>query len=125
MSGRAWGIELENRLQSRLSSILGEQLNKTPGRYDKVDFEGDNYLVELKGRRAPYKPDSFDKWLLPYCKGFETNKTIIYFYYFEATDELFMTQYDKEIFSKYEVEANNWGQKHYLIPAMDWRKVEV
>jgi len=38
---------------------------------------------------------------------------------------LFMTQYDKEIFSKYEVEANNWGQKHYLIPAMDWRKVEV
>lgn len=122
-AGHLFGWEKEVHLKPKLDELFGETLIKAQDRYSKYDFECENYLVELKSRQKPVRPDTYDTWLVPACKTEGLTKSLVIFYYFEQTDELFYIIYDPDDFRQYEKTRNRWGQMHYLIPRQAWTLV--
>jgi hypothetical protein len=121
-AGHLYGWKQEEILKGNLETLFGEPLRKFEDRYSKWDFETDNYLIELKSRQRPYRPNSFDTYLVPVCKTIGLTKELVIFYYFEETRELFYIIYD-EHFVNYTITTNSFGQKHFLIPREHWTKV--
>lgn len=122
-AGHIFGWDQEVVLKGKLENLFGENLTKFENRYSRWDFETTNYLVELKSRQRPYKPDSFDTWLVPVCKTIGLTKDLIIFYYFEETQELFYIIYEEDTFKSFKKTSNRWGQLHFLIPKESWIKV--
>jgi len=123
-----YGFSKEEKLKSRLEEAIGEPLTKTALRFAQMDFLGDTHHVELKSRRAPVLPETYDTWLLPVSKvprkvtGIDT----IYFYHFEADDSLWFMYYDATLFNTFKREVPVWhptGQEHFYIPKKEWSKV--
>lgn len=125
-----FGSALENKLKPLLEQILGETLTKTREFYDMLDFESESYFVELKSRTKQYYPSDFNTWLLPVCKGEEANrknhKKTFYFYYWSSTDEIYLLEYDNDLFNTFHQEIPYWHleqQNHYWIPCSEWSLV--
>lgn len=122
-SGHLFGWAQENVLKSKFDELFGEPLIKFEDRYSKWDFQTSNYLIELKSRQRPYRPDSFDTWLVPVCKTVDLVKELVIFYFFEETQELFYIIYDPGTFKSFKKVENRWGQLHFLIPKECWTQV--
>ena len=122
-----FGWKLEEKLLPRLEDALGEKLRKTEARFDSSDYISETHYIELKCRRFPVLPNSYNTWLLPCCKAVETRgKELIFFYYFEADDSLWYLYYDKEIFDVYERHSpacHPTRQEHFYTDKNDWIKI--
>jgi len=121
--GHIFGWTKESELKPKLDELFGETLVKIEDRFSRWDFECENYLVELKSRQKPITPDTFETWLVPACKTEGLSKSLVIFYYFEMTEELFYIIYDTEDFKQFQKTTNRWGQLHYLIPKYNWTLV--
>jgi len=124
-----FGLQKEVELKGRLEEAIGEQLTKTKGRYDAVDFTGNSHLVELKCRRN-ILPTQYDTWLLPTSKRpkefGEGTRDTLYIYHFEADDSLWFLYYDPDLFSGFVKDTPAWHptyQEHWYIPANLWTKI--
>jgi len=122
-AGHIFGWTKEEQIKPKLDELFGVSLTKIEDRFSRWDFECDDYLVELKSRQKPFTPDTYDTWLLPVCKTEGLKKSLVIFYYFEMTQELFYIIYDTDDFKAYEKTRNRWGQLHYLIPKYAWTLV--
>jgi uncharacterized protein YprB with RNaseH-like and TPR domain len=117
-----WAREAE--LQPKLEDLFGVPLQKSEERYTRHDWQTDDYLIELKARMSPTRPETYPDWLVPVCKfTCNTDKEIICFYYFEETKQLFYIIYDPDLFKSYKQFYNRNGQLTYKIPAADWTEV--
>ena len=119
-----FGLKQEYLLKERLEEAIGEPLEKTVGRYNKMDFVGKTHFVELKSRRDIF-PDTYDTWLLPTCKKpkEKTDRDTVFFYYFEKDDSLWYLFYDETLFNGFDKERPWWHperQEHWLIPRDCW-----
>jgi len=123
----AFGIAQEEALKSRIQSALGEPIQKTLPRYAQMDFYSEHHYIELKSRRSPILPESYDTWLLPTCKGpRDDHKETVYFYYFEADDSLWYLLYDEEQFATYKRAIPYWHptrQEHFYIPKSEFTRL--
>ena len=129
-----FGWSKEEELHSVIEEALGETCTKTKSRFDTHDFVSESYLIELKCRnkigknKKPFLPSSEKTWLVPTCKAKNhTNKTIIFFYYFDSTKELFYCIYDEETFKNVERSIPVWHPEHqekFWIPSNMWEKIE-
>jgi len=125
-----YGENAEITLKSRLEKILGENLVKTPSKFDKFDWESESFFVELKSRRKPYTPASFATWYLPICKGIRASqetKKVVFFYYFDSVDELYRLDYCEELFDSFVREipyGHRDKQIHFCIPSYRFKKIE-
>lgn len=126
-----YGITQEQKLKPLLEAFVGETLTKTRHRYDIMDFVSDSFLVELKSRSLRYHPDDFSTWLLPVCKGEEAkknkNKTVLFFYHWATTDQIFVLEYNQDLFATFHKEIPEWHlekQEHYFVPATEFSLVE-
>jgi len=122
-AGHIFGWTKEEQIKPKLDELFGVSLTKIEDRFSRWDFECDDYLVELKSRQKPFTPDTYDTWLLPVCKTEGLKKSLVIFYYFEMTQELFYIIYDTDDFKNYEKIKNRWGQLHYLVPKEAWTLV--
>jgi len=120
-----WGWEQENDLYPLLEEALGEKIVKTTRRYDTHDYISDSWLIELKCRTGKDKKGnkqdstSFKEWLVPTCKIKETDKNIVFFYYWAGDNSLWWCVYDEELFDTFEKKCPFWHpskQEHYYIP---------
>ena len=117
-----WNKEVE--LEGQLQDLFDEPLVKNQGRYNKHDWESENFLIDLKTRLPPTTEDTYDTWDAPVCKfAVSTEKDIVCFYYFEESKSLFYILYDADLFATYKKVANRNGQLTYKIPRHDWTKV--
>lgn len=122
-----YGIKKEELLKPLLEAFCEEPLTKTGKFYDVMDFVSDSYYVELKSRTEQYRPEDYDTWLLPCCKGTEakknSHKRTLFFYYFSSTKELYVLEYDEKLFATFKREVPSWHkekQEHYYIPSSEF-----
>lgn len=124
-----FGFQKEIELKQRLEDALGEQLTKTEARYAQMDYLGQTHFVELKSRRSPISPATYNTWLLPTAKKpLSKDKDTIYFYYFEKDNSLHYIFYDEELFNTFEKNVPGWhptGQEHWYIPRKHWTDLDV
>lgn len=127
----AYGTKWEQTLKPLLETVLEEPLTKTKQTYDLMDFTSDSFFVELKCRSPIYHPEDFKTWVIPSCKIREASKhpdkKTIFFYYFSSTDQLFMIEYNEEIFNTFTQAVPSWHadkQEHHFCPAEEFTYVE-
>lgn len=125
----SYGKQKELELQKTLENFLRESLVRTEGKFDKHDYIGDTWDVELKCRQPPCKTTDRwmkDGWVIPICKFQELTKKTIAFYYFESENRLFYIVYDKEVFGKFRIDkAPRTEQLHYYIPEQFWSEIVI
>ena len=123
-SKHTFGWQKETELQTRLEQMFDTPLIKNTNRFNRFDFETDEYLIELKSRQAPIKPETYDTWMLPVCKTHNLTKHLVIFYYFEQDNSLWYIFYDEDLFKDFRVIKNFNNQPTFLIPYSYWTKVE-
>lgn len=127
----AFGKQWEQELKPLCEQIIDQPLKKTANEYDTMDFESDDFWVELKVRSGRYYPSQFSQWLLPYCKiqrAMEEKKTVVFVYYWTATKQMFIIQYDKQVFDGFRVDVPEWKQDKQLqvyVPRELWEEIEI
>jgi hypothetical protein len=93
----SFGIAKELENLDRLSNFFNLSLKKTPGEYNIFDFECDDTLVELKGRRC--KHDTYPDTMVGYNKiayALEhPEKTFIFCFSFQ--DGLYYHKFNREL----------------------------
>lgn len=100
------GLYYETILKPALEQSIGEVLVKTEDERDTMDFESQNYFVELKTRSDQYHySQSFikkDGWLLPSCKirrareEVARGKKVVFFYFWKAGKSLWRWDFSEE-----------------------------
>ena len=126
-SGRHnFGLQKEKELKERIQSLVGETLNDSEKRFALFDWTTDNYLVELKSRRAQYSHEDFDEWVLPCCKAdLPSEKKKVFFYYWEQGNRLFRLDYNPESFATFKRARPFWtSQEHYFVPADQFVEID-
>jgi hypothetical protein len=129
-----WGWGNEKMLKPRLELELGQQLEKTPGRFDVIDFVGKDVQVELKCRQQFDKQSrvvtskTHNNWVLPSSKIEAARKSTlktVFFYYWRGDDSLWRLDYEKVDWSQIEEGIPPWHTApHFYVPANLWRRVE-
>jgi hypothetical protein len=108
---------------------LNETITPTLGKYNKHDFYSQNYDIELKSRRPPWRttdPRLKSGWIIPHCKfqNLSELKKTIAFYYFVEENRLFYIYHDKDIFSNFKIDKGPLtSQLHYYIPEEFWNEI--
>jgi hypothetical protein len=127
-----YGLLKEKELKALLEAVCREPLTKISHRYSIIDFESPSFYVELKSRTPKYRPETLKSWLLPTCKAKEAkkrnDKQSLFFYYWSATDQLFVLEYNEELFATFPKEIPDWHQdqqEHYYIPSEHWTLITV
>lgn len=125
-----FGWNLETTLKPIIEMLLQEELTKTEGRYDSIDFTSPNRYVELKGRRKyndkniEQTPDSFKTWVVPADKVEGYNKPVTILYYWDYDRTLWRCDYDKEVWDTFVCGEPMWtSQIHYFVPKSHWTKI--
>ena len=113
------GIDIESNLKPVLESKFG-RLTKT-GRYDKLDYEGEDCFVEVKSRTnryAQYPTSMLQKSKCDYAR-LQTKPVYIVFAF---TDGVYYIQYSPEVFDTFETAV---FQRPGRIDKTDLRQVYV
>lgn len=86
-----YGSEGEEKLVSAISEFVGEQVMKTKGTFDSMDFTSPGFFCELKRRSSEWsyydEKIKQDGWLMPSCKVIEgweqksRGKRVMFFYF--------------------------------------------
>ena len=126
----------ETILKPRLENIVGEALTKTSESCDEMDFESENYYVELKTRSDSYHPSQWfikrDGWILPYCKILRARqeiakgKRVIFFYFWIAGKTLYRWDFTEEGVGDAKLEYPEWHldqQQQIYIKEHHWIQI--
>jgi hypothetical protein len=126
-----FGLSWEKELMPLCAKVLNEEFVKTSYEYDTMDFQGKDCWAELKVRGPSYYPCQFQSWLLPYCKiqrAMTEEKQVFYFYYWTSTKQLFVIEYNKELFDTFRVDCPEWKQDKQIqiwVPSQHWEEITI
>lgn len=110
-----------------INKYFNRNIKKTEGRYNKFDFEDDEYKYEMKSRNNNYS--TFPTTLIPEDKL--TCKNIIFLfkfldglYYIEYEETLFKTFNKNEFCRKKRYDYNDKPKEYIFIPIECLKKIE-
>ena len=97
-----YGLNNEISILELLKSKFGDTILKTIGKYNTIDFEGDNIKIELKSRRnASY---TYPTTMIGHRKITSANNSNIkYYYVFKFTDMTMYCEYNEIDFKTFEI----------------------
>ena len=103
---RAYGIKKEEELLPKLKQQFDETLIKSSFRYDKFDYYGEKYIIELKSRRInhnKFETTLINKHKCEYAdKNFKDKKVIFCFHFIDNV--ILYIDYDKELFDTFKIQ---------------------
>jgi len=95
----SFGTNNEDKVLEKITKHFNDGvIKKAENKFSKYDYKGDNYYYELKSRNNNYK--AYPTTLIPYNKIMEGKKQC---FLFDFKDGLLYIDYDKELFSKFEL----------------------
>jgi hypothetical protein len=116
----SFGTKNEDVVLIKIEKHFNDNIKKSSSNVSIYDFKGDTYYYELKTRNNKYK--TYPTTLIPYNKIMEDKKQI---FLFDFTDGLYYIEYDKDVFSKFElnefvrkqrIDYNDKKSLYYFIP---------
>ena len=130
-----YGEEGERLLRNVICDWLGEEIEKTPQVFGKLDFLGKTTSSDLK-RRTPtwhYTNSQIrqDGWLIPWCKvldGFDhqhRGKRVYFFYFWSSDKTLWVYELPRGSWSlpPFTPEGHFDNQLHVGIPEAKWTHI--
>jgi hypothetical protein len=93
-----YGKSQELVVLPQLNDFFKDDIKPTPDRYTKYDFEGKEYIYEIKSRTNPFS--KYPTTLFPTDKVVENKKQR---FVFQFTDGLYYIEYDPIVFKDIEV----------------------
>jgi hypothetical protein len=121
-----FGREREELILPQLQQFFKDDIRLTPDKYSKYDYEGKEYIYELKSRTCQL--GTYPTTLLPVDKVVKTRKQI---FLFNFTDGLYYIEYDEtawrdiEIasFRRFRIGVNDKEKPYYHIPTTLLKRV--
>ena len=124
------GEESELKNRNIFNSFFNDNFKKL-SEFHPLDFEGDNYFLEVKTRTNKY--NQYPTSLIPaskinYCK--KQNKETYFIFVF--TDDIYYIKYDEQLFKNFEVKPfkrpdridhTDKLQNYYYIPIINLSKL--
>jgi len=116
----SFGTKNEDVVLIKIEKHFNDNIKKSSSAVSRYDFKGDTYYYELKTRNNKYK--TYPTTLIPYNKIMEDKKQI---FLFDFIDGLYYIEYDKDVFSKFElnefvrkqrIDYNDKKSLYYFIP---------
>ena len=123
-----FGRQHEIAILPKLNEFFKDDIKASVDKYSKYDFEGKEYVYELKSRTCQL--GSYPTTLLPVDKVIKTRKQI---FLFNFTDGLYYIEYDEEAwnsitvapFRRFRIGVNDKEKPYYHIPTTLLKRIAV
>ena len=128
MRDYTFGKQHEEKILKDISHFFNDSIVPTSDTYSKYDFEGKNYIYELKSRTC--KLGTYPTTLLPVDKVIKTRKQIFLFhftdglYYIEKNSDDDFKDIEIASFRRFRIGVNDKEKPYYHIPTTLLKKVE-